>query len=141
MGLQTNMARPISENVMKRGIEFVFRRLARAYLALFDATMRLGPMRGAAVLTFGPFVVASLAFIAKVSWLDPMLDSTLTTAAVFVVFALLGPLMNTGSKLLAEGWHKARFGRYPGQWDFRIDPKTQPSPTLLWVKAVRDWAE
>lgn len=111
------------------------------YLAVFDAAMKLGPMRGAAVLTFGPFVVASLAFLAKVYWLDAVVDNTLTTVVVFALFALLGPLMNTGSKLLAEGWHKARFGTYPRPNDVRLDSKAGVSPTQLWVKAVREWAE
>ena len=119
----------------------VVRIMVRGYLAVFDAAMRLGPMRGAALLTYGPFVAASAAFLAKVYWLDGVIDNTLTTIAVFAIFALLGPLMNTGSKLLAEGWHKARFGSYPGQKDQRLHPKGGPSPTLLWVKTVRDWAE
>ncbi len=119
----------------------VVRIVVRGYLAVFDAAMRLGPMRGAALLTYGPFVAASAAFLAKVYWLDGVIDNTLTTIAVFAIFALLGPLMNTGSKLLAEGWHKARFGTYPGQKDQRLHPKGGPSPTLLWVKSVRDWAE
>ena len=119
----------------------VVRIVGRGYLAVFDAAMRLGPMRGAALLTYGPFVAASAAFLAKVYWLDGVIDNTLTTIAVFAIFALLGPLMNTGSKLLAEGWHKARFGTYLGQKDQRLHPKGGPSPTLLWVKSVRDWAE
>ena len=119
----------------------VVRIVVRGYLAVFDAAMRLGPMRGAALLTYGPFVAASAAFLAKVYWLDGVIDNTLTTIAVFAIFALLGPLMNTGSKLLAEGWHKARFGTDPGQKDQRLHPKGGPSPTLLWVKSVRDWAE
>ncbi len=119
----------------------VVRIVVRGYLAVFDAAMRLGPMRGAALLTYGPFVAASAAFLAKVYWLDGVIDNTLTTIAVFAIFALLGPLMNTGSKLLAEGWHKARYGTYPGQKDHRLHPKGGPSPTLLWVKSVRDWAE
>ena len=119
----------------------VVRIVVRGYLAVFDAAMRLGPMRGAALLTYGPFVAASAAFLAKVYWLDGVIDNTLTTIAVFAIFALLGPLMNTGSKLLAEGWHKARFGTYPGQKDQRLHPKGGVSPTLLWVKTVRDWAE
>lgn len=126
---------------MPQAVVFVLRHIARAYLAVFDAAMRLGPMRGAALLTYGPFVMGSLAFVAKVSWLDALVDTTVTTIAVFAVFALLGPLMNTGSKLLAEGWHKARFGTYPGQKDPRMAPNGGVSPTLLWVKSVRDWAK
>ncbi len=126
---------------MSQWVESVVRFVARAYLAVFDAAMRLGHMRGAAVLTFGPFAVASVAFLAKVYWLDALVDNTLTTIAVFALFALLGPLMNAGSKLLAEGWHKARFGTYPGPKDLRLDPKAGVSPTQLWVKAVRDWAQ
>ena len=126
---------------MAQALVSLLRILVRGYLAVFDAAMRLGPMRGAALLTYGPFVAASAAFLAKVYWLDGVIDNTLTTIAVFAIFALLGPLMNTGSKLLAEGWHKARFGTYPGQKDQRLHPKGGPSPTLLWVKSVRDWAE
>jgi len=126
---------------MAQAVNVVLRGVARAYLALFDEAMKLGPMRGAAVLTFGPFVVASLAFLAKVYWLDAVVDNTLTTVVVFALFALLGPLMNTVSKLLAEGWHKARFGTYPGPKDLRLDPTAGVSPTQLWVKAVREWAE
>ena len=135
---------------MSQALVSVMRIFVRGYLAVFDAAMRLGPMRGAALLTYGPFVAASVAFLAKVYWLDAVIDNTLTTIAVFAIFALLGPLMNfallgplmnIGSKLLAEGWHKARFGTYPGQKDQRLHPKGGPSPTLLWVKSVRDWAE
>lgn len=126
---------------MNQAVVGLLRGLVLAYLAIFDAVMRLGPMRGAALLTFGPFAVASVAFLAKVYWLDALVDNTVTTIAVFALFAVLGPLMNTGSKLLAEGWHKARFGTYPGPKDLRLDPKGGVSPTLLWVKAVREWAE
>lgn len=126
---------------MSQALVSVLRIFVRGYLVVFDAAMRLGPMRGAALLTYGPFVAASAAFLAKVYWLDAVLDNTLTTIAVFAIFALLGPLMNTGSKLLAEGWHKARYGTYPGQKDHRLHPKGGPSPTLLWVKSVREWAE
>ena len=74
LGLHPKLTLTLAEVAMSQALVSLLRVLVRGYLAVFDAAMRLGPMRGAALLTYGPFVVASAAFLAKVYWLDAVID-------------------------------------------------------------------
>lgn len=117
-----------------------FRPLVRPYLALYDAAMRLGPKWGPVMLGYGPVVVAVAAFLLKDRLLDPVMDPGSATVLIFVVFALCGPLMNVGTKIVTENLHKARMGEWPATPHPGFDRKGKTSPTMLWVEAMRDWS-
>ncbi len=117
----------------------LLRPFARPYLALYDAAMRLGPKWGPVTLGYGPIVVAILAFLLKDSVLDPVMDPTVATVLIFVVFAMFGPVMNVGTKIVTENMHKARMGEWPPNGDPRFDRKGAVSPTMASVEAMRAW--
>ncbi len=117
-----------------------FRPLVRPYLAIYDAAMRLGPKWGPVTLGYGPVVVAIAAFLAKDRLLDPIMDPGSATVLIFVAFALCGPLMNVGTKIVTENLHKARMGEWPATPNPGFDRRGKASPTMLWVEAMRDWS-
>ena len=119
----------------------VLRPAARVYLAIYDLCLRFGPGRGAVLLGYGPVVLGVGAFLLKPVLLDPWLDSGATTIALFLLFGLCGPVINVGTKIVAENLHKRRHGRWPDTGAVRIDPQGAVSPTMAWVEAVRAWAK
>jgi len=113
------------------------RLLTRPYLAIYDAAMRLGPKWGAIALGYGPIVVAIIAFLLKDSLLDPVMDPTQATILIFVLFAMCGPLMNIGTKIVTENLHKGRTGEWPATAGQGFDRRGKISPTMAWVEAMR----
>lgn len=107
------------------------------YLAIYDAAMRLGPKWGPVALGYGPVVVAIIAFLLKDSLLDPVMNPTAATILIFVLFALCGPLMNVGTKIVTENLHKGRTGEWPAMADPRFDRRGKVSPTMAWVEGMR----
>ena len=118
----------------------LLRPLARPYLAIYDAAMRLGPKWGPIALGYGPVVVAIAAFLLKDRLLDPWMDPTTATVLIFVLFALCGPLLNVGTKIVTENLLKGRVGEWPATADARFDRKGKVSPTMVWVEVVRAWS-
>ncbi len=107
------------------------------YLALYDAAMRLGPKWGPIALGYGPIVVAIIAFLLKDSLLDPIMEPTYATILIFVLFALFGPVMNIGTRIVTENMHKGRTGEWPANGDPRFDRQGKVSPTMVWVEGFR----
>ena len=118
----------------------LLRPLARPYLGIYDAAMRLGPKWGPVALGYGPIVVAIVAFLLKDRLLDPIMDPGSATILIFVLFALCGPLMNVGTKIVTENMHKSRMGEWPATNAPRFDRKGPVSPTMLWVEGMRVWS-
>ncbi|NBZ86941.1 hypothetical protein [Stagnihabitans tardus] len=114
------------------------RGIARFYLALYDLAMRLGPLRGALVIGYGPILAAILVFLVKTPLLDPVFGATGATLFIFVVFAAFGPLMNTGSKVVTEIVHFRRKGAWPGAGP--LDRPAAMAPTMQRIEALRIWA-
>jgi hypothetical protein len=115
----------------------LLRPFLRAYLAIYDAAMRLGPKWGPIALGYGPILLAIVAFLLKDSLLDPIMDETSATILIFVLFALCGPLMNIGTKIVTENMHKGRMGEWPPNGDPKFDRKGKVSPTMAWVEEMR----
>jgi hypothetical protein len=115
----------------------LLRLLLRPYLAIYDAAMRLGPTWGPVALGYGPILVAIVAFLLKDRMLDPIMDPTAATILIFVLFALCGPLMNIGTKIVTENLHKGRMGEWPATGDPKFDRKGKASPTMVWVEGMR----
>ena len=113
---------------------------ARPYLAIYDAAMRLGPKWGAVALGYGPVVVAILAFVFKAPLLDRVMDPDSATVAIFLIFALTGPVMHVGTRIVTERLFRARNGHWPASVDPRFDRSGPASPTMLWVETLKDWA-
>jgi hypothetical protein len=116
------------------------RPLMRPYIAIYDAAMRLGPKWGPLTLGYGPIVVAIIAFLLKDRLLDPVMDETSATILIFVLFAMCGPLMNIGTKIVTENLHRGRMGEWPPTGDPRFDRKGTASPTMVWVEEMRVWS-
>lgn len=112
------------------------RAIARLYLALYDAAMRLGPMPGALLIGYGPILLAIAAFLVKTPVFDPWLGQTGATLAIFIAFATFGPLMNTGSKIVTEILHHRRKGAWPGE---APGPEAL-APSMRRIEALRAWA-
>ena len=117
----------------------LLRPLSGPYLAIYDGAMRLGPKWGAVALGYGPVVVAIAAFLLKDRLLDPVMDPGTATVLIFVLFALCGPLMNVGTKIVTENLHRNRTGSWPASANRGLDPKGKVSPTMAWVEGVRAW--
>lgn len=115
----------------------LLRPLLRPYLAIYDAAMRLGPKWGPIALGYGPILLAIVAFLLKDRLLDPIMDETSATILIFVLFALCGPLMNIGTKIVTENMHKGRMGEWPPNGDPTFDRKGKVSPTMVWVEEMR----
>lgn len=118
----------------------LLRPLARPYLAIYDAAMRLGPKWGPVALGYGPVALAIAAFLLKARLLDPWMDPGTATVLIFVLFALCGPLLNVGTKIVTERLHKGRMGEWTATGDPRFDRKGKVSPTMAWVEGVRVWS-
>ena len=118
----------------------LLRWLARPYLALYDLAMVLGAKWGPVVLGYGPIALAIAAFLLKAQSLDRWMDPGTATVGIFVVFALCGPLMHIGTKIVTENLHRARQGRWPASADIRFNRDGPISPTMHWVNMVRDWS-
>jgi hypothetical protein len=110
----------------------------RVYLPVYDAAMRLGPKWGPITLGYGPLALAILAFLFKGQLLDPWMDPDMATVAIFVLFALTGPVMHVGTKILAERMTRASKGLWPGSADPRFDRLGKVSPTEHWVEMLRE---
>jgi hypothetical protein len=119
----------------------LMRPAARVYLAIYDLCLQFGPGRGAVLLGYGPVILGVCAFLLKPVLLDPWLDSGATTIALFVLFGLCGPVINIGTRIVAENLHRRRHGRWPDTGAFPIDPLGPVSPTMAWVEAARAWAK
>ena len=117
----------------------LLRGVARPYLAIYDAAMRLGPKWGAVVLGYGPVVLAILAFVFKAQLLDPLMNPDTATVAIFLTFALTGPLLHVGTRIVTERMFRARQGQWPASVDPRFDRSGPLSPTMLWVDTVKEW--
>ena len=102
--------------------------------------MRLGPKWGPVALGYGPVVLFICAFLLKSRLLDPWIDPGTATVGLFVLFALCGPLLNVGTKIVTENLHKSRVGEWPATADPRFDRKGKVSPTMAWVEGVRQWS-
>lgn len=118
----------------------VVRRLVWAYLWIYDQALRLGALRGALLLGYGPIALAILAFAVKSATLDPLIGSGGATVVIFALFALCGPLMNAGTKIAAEHWQKSRSGQWPATTLAGFDKAGSLSPTMAGVEKVRHWA-
>lgn len=114
------------------------RLVGRVYLPVYDAAMRLGPKWGPVALGYGPLALAILAFLFKGQLLDPWMDPGTSTVAIFVAFALTGPVMHVGTKILAERMTRASKGLWPASPDPRFDRLGQVSPTEHWVEMLRE---
>lgn len=110
----------------------------RVYLPVYDAAMRLGPKWGPITLGYGPLALAILAFLFKGQLLDPWMDPGTSTVAIFLAFALTGPVMHVGTKILAERMTRASKGLWPGSADPRFDRLGKVSPTEHWVEMLRE---
>jgi hypothetical protein len=108
------------------------------YLPAYDAAMRLGPKRGPVALGYGPLALAVAAFLLKARLLDPWMDPVSATWVIFIAFALTGPLMHVGTKILAERMTRASKGVWPGSADPRFDRLGKLSPTEHWVSMLRE---
>ena len=117
----------------------LLRPFVRPYLALYDAAMRFGPKWGPVLLGYGPIVVAIVAFLLKDRLLDPVMNPTVATVLIFDVFAMFGPVMNVGTKIVTENLHKARTGEFPANGDPKFNRKGPVSPTMASVEAMRAW--
>jgi len=120
--------------------EPLLRLLARPYLVMYDLAMRLGPKWGPVALGYGPVLLGILAFVFKGQLLDPLMNSDTATITIFLVFALTGPLMHVGTRILTERMHRSHNGEWPASADPRLNRKGEISPTMLWVQTVREWA-
>ena len=118
----------------------LLRWLARPYLAIYDLAMRLGPKWGPVALGYGPIALAIAAFLLKAQSLDRWIDPGTATVGIFVLFALCGPLMHVGTKIVTENLHRARHGRWPASADIRFYRDGKVSPTMHWVAMVREWS-
>lgn len=116
----------------------LIRLAGRLYLPVYDAVMRLGPKWGPLALGYGPLALAILAFLFKAQLLDPWMDPDAATVAIFVAFALTGPVMHVGTKILAERMTRASKGVWPGSSDPRFDRLGKVSPTEHWVQMLRE---
>lgn len=114
------------------------RMAGRVYLPLYDAAMRLGPKAGPLALGYGPLALAILAFLFKGALLDPWMDPDSATVAIFLAFALTGPVMHVGTKILAERMTRNSRGVWPASSDPRFDRLGKLSPTEHWVEMLRD---
>jgi hypothetical protein len=92
------------------------------------------------VLGYGPILLAICAFLLKPWALDPWMGNGPATFTIFATFALLGPLMHIGSKILAETLHKRRTGQWPRTAVVGFDTGGSASPTMVWVEMVREWS-
>jgi hypothetical protein len=118
----------------------LLRAAARPYLAIYDLAMRLGPKWGPIALGYGPVVVGILAFVFKDRLLDPFMDPDTATVVIFLAFALCGPLMHVGTRIVTERLFRARNGQWPASPDPRFDRFGAVSPTVQWVEVVREWS-
>ena len=118
----------------------LLRWLARPYLAIYDLAMRLGPKWGPVALGYGPIALAIAAFLLKAQLLDPWIDPGTATVAIFLAFALTGPLMHVGTRIVTENLHRTRQGHWPASADARFDRNGPISPTMHWVNMVREWS-
>lgn len=119
----------------------ILRRIVPAYLWVYDRCLPLGPILGPVVLGYGPILLGICAFLVKSPTLDPLMGNGAATFTIFAVFALLGPLMHVGSKILAETLHKRRTGQWPRTGLVGFDTGGRASPTMVWVEMVRDWSK
>ena len=110
----------------------------RVYLPVYDAAMRLGPKWGPVALGYGPLALAILAFLFKAQLLDPWMDPGTATVVIFVLFALCGPIMHVGTKILAERMTRVSKGLWPGSADPRFDRLGKVSPTEHWGEMMRE---
>lgn len=102
--------------------------------------MRLGPKWGPVALGYGPVALGIAAFLLKSRLLDPVMDPGTATILIFVLFALCGPLLNIGTKMVTENLHRGRTGEWPGIASPGFDRKGKVSPTTVWVEGVRAWS-
>lgn len=116
----------------------LIRLAGRTYLPVYDAAMRLGPKWGPLALGYGPLLLAVLAFLFKAQLLDPWMDPDTATVAIFLAFALTGPVMHVGTKILAERMTRGAKGVWPASGDPRFDRLGQISPTQHWVEMLRE---
>ena len=86
-------------------------------------------------------VRAILAFVFKAQLLDPVMNPATATVAIFLTFALTGPLLHVGTRIVTERLFRARNGQWPSSVDPRFDRFGAVSPTMLWVETVRDWVK
>lgn len=119
----------------------LLRHIVPAYLWVYDLCLPLGPLRGPIVLGYGPILLGIAAFLVKPWALDPWLGNGAATFTIFAAFALMGPLMHIGSKILAEVLHKRRTGQWPRTAVVGFDTGGSASPTMVWVEMVRDWSK
>ena len=125
---------------MEQIVPQLLRGVARPYLAIYDLAMRLGPKWGSVALGYGPVVLGIGAFLLKARLLDPVMAPGTATVGLFVLFGLCGPLLNVGTKIVAENMQKGRTGEWPPTGDLRFDRKGTVSPTMAWVEGVRVWS-
>ena len=125
---------------MNTALAPILRLLARPYLPIYDAAMRLGPKWGPIALGYGPVMLAILAFVFKDRLLDPVMNPDTATVVIFVAFALTGPLLHVGTRIVTERLFRARNGQWPASADPRFDRFGAVSPTMLWVEVVREWS-
>jgi hypothetical protein len=92
-------------------------------------------------LGYGPVTVAILAFLFKAQILDPWMDPDTATVAIFVIFALFGPAMHVGTRILAERMTRRAHGIWPASADPRFSRLGEVSPTEHWVSVVREWVK
>lgn len=116
----------------------LIRLAGRLYLPVYDAAMRLGPKWGPLALGYGPLALAILAFLFKAQLFDTWMDPGTATVAIFVAFALTGPIMHVGTKILAERMTRGAKGVWPGSADPRFDRLGKVSPTEHWVEMLRE---
>jgi hypothetical protein len=101
--------------------------------------MRLGPKWGPAALGYGPILLVICGFLLKSRLIDPWIDPGLGTLALFVLFGLMGPLVNIGTRIVTETMQKTRHGQWSASADPHFDRNGPVSPTAHWVEMVRDW--
>jgi hypothetical protein len=121
-------------------LTLILRLLARPYLGIYDVAMRLGPIWGPIALGYGPVVLGILAFVFKDRILDPVMDPDTATLAIFLAFAVCGPVMHVGTRIVAENLHHRRNGTWPATGGPGFNRKGTDSPTMVWVEAVKGWS-